>query len=339
MSDQPQPTITHAPPRPATAMIGQPQPTIARSRRRRLLLALVTAVAIVALGCGSDEPAEPAFALADSAGQPGAARPVVQVGSNEPARFLDPAAAPRTDLGRLRARHLPVWVQDFDWAFPPEVCDTAWELDGIAEPTATAGLEVLGDLATSAALTAMRYEHQFSRALAEPTALAQLCVAAAVVGSARRDALAVLASYLDTGARRGEAAVFPDEVRVVGLSPTAAVAVACVEPGYPTVFDAAGDVLDESPNPARLQAYILAVSRGLEDPVLDVSYRVSSASHEPAEDCTGLDVWTQRWHDQITAWRAEGQIWEPLDVTRNVESICSAPPAQGPDECPLDWPK
>ena len=48
---------------------------------------------------------------------------------------------------------------------------------------------MLGDFATAAALTVMRYEHQFSRALAEPTALSQLCVATAAVEPARSDAL------------------------------------------------------------------------------------------------------------------------------------------------------
>ena len=92
----------------------------------------------------------------------GIGRPVVQVHSDggSPA-FLDPGADPSTDLGRLRAQHLPVWTSDFDWAFPPEACDTAWELDGIAEPTAGADIAVLGDFATAAALTVMRYEHQY----------------------------------------------------------------------------------------------------------------------------------------------------------------------------------
>ena len=129
-------------------------------------------------------------------------RPVVQVPSEGGSlQFLDPGADPSTALGRLRAQHLPVWTSDFDWAFPPAVCHTAWELDGIAEPTAGADIAVLGDFATAAALTVMRYEHQFSRALADPSALSQLCVATASVEPARSDALNVLESYLATGAR------------------------------------------------------------------------------------------------------------------------------------------
>jgi hypothetical protein len=253
-------------------------------------------------------------------------------------RFLDPGAAPSTALGRLRAQHLPVWTSDFDWAFPPEACGTAWELDGIAEPAAGADLAVLGDLATAAALTVMRYEHQLSRALAAPSALAQLCVAAATVEPARTDDLAVLASYLATGVRRSEPAAYPEEVWIVAVSPAAAVSVACVTPGYPTVVGAGGGTVSHAQSPARLQAYLLSVSRGLEDRVADVSYRVSNAAHRPVEDCEGLDAWALEWNSHVQAWIDEGQIWAPVGVILSAGEICDAPPPGGPDECPGDWP-
>ena len=267
-------------------------------------------------------------------------RPVVQVPSDGGSLpFLDPDAAPGTALGRLRAQHLPVWTPDFDWAFPPEACDTAWELDGIAEPTAGADVAVLGDFATAAALTVMRYEHQFSRALAHPSALAQLCVAAASVEPARSDALNVLESYLDAEARRSVPAAYPDEVWILAVSPTSAVSVACVTPGYPTVVGADGETIEAAQSPARLQAYLLSVSRGLEDQVTDISYRVSNAAHQPAEDCQGLSDWALEWDDHVQTWIAEGQIWEPLGAILTAEGICDSPPPDGPDECPKDWPR
>ena len=280
---------------------------------------------------------------ADSAASDRAAtvdRPIVEVPSGgRSLPFLDPDANPSTDLGRLRAQHLPVWTSDFDWAFPPEVCDSAWELDGIAEPTAGADLAVLGDFATAAALTVMRYEHQYSRALADPTELGQLCVAAASVEPARSDALSVLESYLETGARRSEPAAYPDEVWIVAVSPTSAVSVACVEPGYPAVVGADGETIEPARSPARLQAYLLTVSRGLEDQVTDISYRVSNASHRPAEDCEGLYDWALEWDGHVQTWIAEGQIWEPLGAILTAEGICDSPPPDGPDECPRDWPQ
>ena len=266
-------------------------------------------------------------------------RPVVQVPSEATPPLLDPDAAPSTDLGRLRAQHLPVWTSDFDWAFPPEVCDTAWELDGIAEPIAGADIAVLGDFTTAAALTVMRYEHQLSRALADPSPLAQLCVAAATVEPARSDALDVVQSYLATGARRSEPAVYPDEVWILAVSPTSAVSVACVTPGYPTVVGADGETITPAQSPARLQAYLLSVSRGLEDQVADISYRVSNATHRPAADCQGLSDWALEWNGHVQTWIVEGQIWEPLSAVLTADAICDSPPPDGPDECPRDWPQ
>ena len=311
-----------------------------------VVVALVVVVGLAAAACGEGSGTSGEAATGGSssqsesgpAGDGGADRPVVQVISEGgPLPFLDPEAAPRTDLGRLRARHLPVWTSDFDWAFPPEACDTAWELDGIAEPTAGANLAVLGDFATAAALAVMRYEHQFSRALADPSPLAQLCVATAAVEPARTDDLTVLASYLAAGARRSEPAAYPDEVWILAASPTAALAVACVTPGYTTVVGAEGEMIEPAQSPTRLQAYLLSVSRGLEDQVADISYRVSNASHRPAEDCDGLEAWAVEWDGHVQTWMDEGQIWEPLGDILTANEICDSPPPDGPDECPKDW--
>ena len=306
-------------------------------------LAVVVALAAGVCACADgsqtgrsvagDEPGAPERAAASD-------RPVVEVPSgNGSPRFLDADAAPTTDLGRLRAQHLPVWTSDFDWAFPPEACDTAWELDGIAEPIAGADIAILGDFTTAAALTVMRYEHQLSRALAEPSPLAQLCLAAATVEPARSDALDVLESYLSTGARRTEPAAYPEEVWIVAASPTSAVSVACVTPGYPTVVGADGETIKPAQSPARLQAYLLSVSRGLEDQVTDISYRVSNATHRPASDCEGLSDWALEWNGHVQNWAAEGQIWEPLSSVLTAHAICDSPPPDGPDECPQDWPR
>ena len=307
-------------------------------------LAVVVVLAAAACGEGSDIGGGAAAggspqSEGDPAGDRGADRPVVQVPSEGgPLPFLDPDAEPSTALGRLRAQHLPVWTSDFDWAFPPEACDTAWELDGIAEPTAGADIGVMGDFATAAALTVMRYEHQFSRALADPNPLAQLCVATAMVDPARTNDLTVLASYLAAGARRSEPAAYPDEVWILAVSPTAAVAVACVTPGYPAVMGVEGETSELAQSPTRLQAYLLSVSRGLEDQVADISYRVSNAAHRPADDCGELEAWAVEWNGHVQTWIDEGQIWEPLGAILTADAICESPPPDGPDECPKDWP-
>ena len=245
---------------------------------------------------------------------------------------------PLTPLGELRARHLPVWIPDFDWAFPPHVCASAWELDAIAEPDPGADLLAMGDFATAAALAVMRYEHQFSRALAAPSPLAQLCVAVASVDPVRSENLNVLASYLDVGARRSQPAAYPAEVALVGVSEAAVLAVACVVPGYSDVIGVDGAALQTAPAPARLQAYMLTVSSGLEDQVADASYRVSQASHRAAEDCSGLDTWVTEWDGHVQAWIDEGQIWAFDGRTLTADGICDSPPPKGPDECPHDWP-
>ena len=314
-------------------------------RGARAALALVAVLAATACARGSGT-GEGSTGRGDSASGDGSTvdgarrRPVVEVLPSDGSRpFLDPDAEPTTALGRLRAQHLPVWTSDFDWAFPPEACDSAWELDGIAEPTAAADLAVLGDFATAAALAVMRYEHQFSRALADPTPLAQLCLAVASVEPARTEALSVLASHLETGARHAEPATYPDEVWIIGVSPASALSVACVTPGYPAVVGVGGETIEPAQSPARLQAYLLSVSRGLEDQVTDISYRVSNATQQPAEDCQGLNAWATEWDGHVQTWIAEGQIWEPLDAILTADAICDSPPPDGPDECPRDWPQ
>ena len=186
-------------------------------------LTLVMALAVAACGAGSAADGEDA-SVADGpeesapAADEGDDRAVVQV-PPPAAAFLDPGADPRTELGRLRAQYLPVWTPDLDWAFPPEACDSAWELDGIAEPTPGADIAVLGDFATAAALAVMRYEHQLSRALADPNPLAQLCVAVASVDPARAQALARLESHLVAGTPRSRLAGLPRGGGAAGRQP------------------------------------------------------------------------------------------------------------------------
>ena len=295
-------------------------------------------VAALAAGCGSDLktasssfPSPPPSAGTDDAG------PVVEVVPVRTTPPLDPMANPTTPLGELRARYLPVWSSDFDWAFPPEVCGSAWALDAIAEPVSGADLAVLGDVVAAAALSVMRYEHLVSRALAEPDVLAQLCVAVATVGSARTDALEVLASYLGTGARSAEPSAYPDGVTVVATSPTVMLAVACLTPGYPGVVTGDGGILHDPPAPVALQAYLLAVSRGLEDSVTDISYRVSNITHRPAEGCDELGSWAVEWERQAEDWSAQGEVWGAVGRAITADQLCDTPPSDGPDECPRDW--
>ena len=313
-----------------------PQPA---GRFASLALAVLTLLGGTA--CASQPDVTEQAAAADgSAPDPAAAvdRPVVEVASGDRwGPFLDPDAEPRTDLGRLRAQHLHVWTSDFDWAFPPDVCGSAWELDGIAEPATGANVLAMGDFATAAALTVMRYEHQLSRALADPSPLSQLCLAVASVDPLRAEDLDVLASHLEAGTRRSQPAAYPDEVVLVGVSEAAVVAAACVVPGYSDVVGDDGAAVQTAQAPARLQAYLLSVSRGLEDQVADISYRVSQASHRPADDCSGLDAWAAEWDGHVQAWIDEGQIWISDRRVLTADGICESPPPDGPDECPKDW--
>ena len=292
---------------------------------------------LLAAGCGGSSTADVVEVPTTAAPARVADAPVVEVVPAQAPPPLDPSARPRTPLGELRARYLPIWSPDFDWAFPPEVCGSAWPLDAIAEPTAGADLAILGDAAAAAALSVMRYEHLVSRALAEPTALGQLCVAVGAVGSARSDALDLLATHLSASVRTAGSAGYPDEVTIVAAGPTMALAVACVMPGYVGVITTEEEPVGETPAPARLGAYLLTVSRGLEDAVVDVSYRVSEITYLPAEACAELDTWAGAWHGQAEEWASSGEIWGAVDRTVTVEGLCDSPPRDGPEECPREW--
>ena len=296
-------------------------------------------VPLLAAACGNDsqgvtlEPVSAARAAEASADS----GPVVEVVPARTKPPLDPTANPTTPLGELRARYLPIWSPDFDWAFPPEVCGSDWALDAIAEPTSSANLAILGDTVAAAALAVMRYEYLLSRAFAEPDVLEQLCVAVATVGSTRSDALEILASHLSTGGRSAESAGYPDEVMVVAASPAAALAVACVTPEYPGVVTADDEVVDDAQAPVALQAYRLDVSRGLEDAVTDISYRVSDVVDRPAEACDELESWATGWRQQAQRWAAEGELWGPVGRTVTTEQLCALSLSDDSSECPEDW--
>ena len=303
-----------------------------------VLVALVLVAMLAAAACTDTSDANEGSTDRGTAVDTAQRRPVVEVPSVDDSRpFLDPSAKPTTALGRLRAQYFPVWTADFDWAFPPEVCGTAWELDGIAEPTATADIAVLGDFVAAAALTVMRYEHQLSRALADPTPLAQLCVATASVDPARSESLDLLASYVHNGTRSPDPVTYPDEVVVVGASEASVLAVACTAPTNPETDSEPAETAEPNLPQARLKAYLLLVSRGLEDRVADVSFRVSDATHRATNDCAGLDAWALEWRGHVQGWINEGQVWEQLGPTFTIDGICASPPSEGPDECPRDW--
>ena len=239
--------------------------------------------------------------------------------------WLDPAARPSTALGELRARYLPVWASDFDWAFPPEVCGTAWELDAVAAGDAQADVAAAGEFAAAAAIAVMRYEYLTSRAFAAPSLMGQLCVAVGSVGEARSDALGVLGGLLGTGTSMDGPAAFPQEVTLVAAGPAGVLVVAC------TVKDPAAG----SEGSAVLGAYTLAVSRGLEDPVVDISYRVSDAAKQNASDCGMLSEWTATWDGIARGWDSEGQIWQPVGDVVDVGTVCASAVADA--QCPTRW--
>ena len=232
--------------------------------------------------------------------------------------MLDPAADPRSPLGDLRARYLPVWADGFDSAFPPVVCSSAWALDALAAPVFDVDASHYGDPAAMAALSVMRYEHQVSRAFADPGVLGQLCIAVASVDPVRAELLAALASALGDRPRRDGGAGFPHEVEVIALSHASALAAACVRPdaSAPTLSpsapeaalpDAASDA--ESAPRARLRAYRVHLARGIEDDVPDVAYRVMRVTERDAPDCSSLAGWTEQWRREVQGWVSEGQIW------------------------------
>lgn len=313
------------------------------ARRARALIWLCAAAAVAVAACSADLASD---GLPDE--QPDAAgesrpsrRPIVQsVARPAPAPDpLDPAASPRTPLGVLRAAYLPIWVPEFDSAFPPQACGSAWELDAVAQPALNADMRVAGDLTVAAALGVMRYEFLRSRWLSRPEALGQLCLAVASVDPVRTELLDELASYLRTGLRLGSGAVLPSEVTTVGLSSTGALAVACVAPGYGEVLAADGTVAAAALAPARLAAYLLTAARGIEDEVADVTYRVSRVRQAPVDDCDGLGAWADRWAAQVQQWIAEGRVWVPQRAVVTVVGQCERPPADGPRDCPEDWPR
>lgn len=305
------------------------------------LVVVLAAVAVAACGDqpGSSDPLDEA-ALFDiaAAAESGARRadgPVVEAGS--PVVHAAPGADPTTPLGRVRARHLLVWHPELDWAFPPQVCDSAWELDAVAVQDPAADAARLDDLPTAAALAVMRYEHLYSGALHRPRPLAQLCVAVGAVDPVRSENLAVLASYLSDGLSRQEPPTHPQQVTVLATGASGMLAVACMTPGYPTVV-ADGEVVEAPAAPARLQAYLLSLARGIEDDVADVSLRVSQAAPRRAQSCGELGAWTSEWRSHVRGWINEGQVWKPLDVTITVEQVCRRGSPEVPADCPNNWP-
>ena len=98
-----------------------------------------------------------------------------------------------------------------------------------------------------------------------------------------------------------------------------------------------GGVTRDAAAPATLRAYLLAVARGLEDTVTDISYRVSDVTHRPATDCAELAPWLAEWEQQAAAWAAGGEIWGTVARTVSVAELCDSPPPDGPDECPRNW--
>lgn len=250
---------------------------------------------------------------------------------------LDPRADPRTPLGELRARYLPVWSSEFDWAFPPAVCGSDWPLDAIAEPTTAAGTSALEDPVVAMALSVMRFEHLVSRSMAQPDVLEQLCVAVATVGTARAETLDALASRVAERDPAPDPTSYPDEVTIVAASLARAVAVACTIPTPPAaVVD--DDVPEVDPGRSkRLGAYFLVMSRGLEDSIIDISFRVSDMTAVPADSCSELDAWVDHWSQQAQEWADANDIWTVVDRTVTVEEICEVPRPDDQHDCPLDW--
>ena len=295
----------------------------------------MTAAAVLAAACGVDSPAGtavPPRPVTETSNGGRSVVEVVPVPSAPPP--LDPDADPRTPLGELRAGYFPIWSPDFDWAFPPEACGSAWELDAIAEPTGAAGVGVLGDPVVAAALSVMRYEHLVSTAMARPDARRQLCVAVATVGDARADALEVLAALLGGADHAVDAPWYPGEVTVAAASPTSVLAVACSTPPGSPAAAAGGAPAGAGKRPA---AYLLVAARGLEDTVTDVSFRVADVTTSPDAGCEGMDAWTDIWSRRATEWAEAGQIWAAIGTTVTAEEVCESQQARDEADCPKDW--
>jgi len=251
------------------------------------------------------------------------------------AEIADPNAEPQTALGRLRARYFPKWSSDLDWAFPPDVCESPWELDAIAVGVSYADSRVLGDVHRAAALAVMRYELFTSRAMFEPSALSQICLSTVSLPPARTTNLAVLASYIDSGARRVETPSHPSSVEIIAVAPSAVLAAACVKPGYATVLSADSVVVSEPQAPVRLQTYLLTLASGQEDEVADVTLRVARLFHRPADGCEELVEWLGEWRLRVEAWIAEGRLWNAADAVITQEELCSG--EHKVEDCPRNW--
>ena len=324
------------------------------------LAAAASVLVVAGWACGGGSPASTVEGGSPVARTAAPTGPVAEQAPVRAAPPLDPRADPTTALGELRAGYLPVWSPELDWAFPPEVCGSDWALDAVAQAAGDADPAVLGDGVAAAALSVMRYEHLLSVAFTDPGPAAQLCVAVATVDEARREALALLAAYLRADLGSEQPAGFPDEVRILARSPQDVLAVACathgggadqqavdgVDGAAPAAGSAAADRPDEQlgagessgvGSPVAMVAYLLTLSRGLEDAVVDVSYRVAGAVDRPAGACDELDGWAAEWARQAQQWEAEGLLWRAVDRTVTVAELCDRPPPDGPHECPRDW--
>lgn len=247
---------------------------------------------------------------------------------------LDANADPQTPLGTLRSRYFPIWTSHFDLAFPPVVCNSAWELDAIAAPVSGVDASQYGNVVTMAVLGVMRYEFQVSRSLAEPSPQAQLCVAVGSVDPARAEALQQLKERLESGEQGDLPVAFPTEVSVLAASPSAVLAVACnaSDSSPPGAAD-----LPIDSHGARLSAYLLHTVRGLEDRVVDISYRVSHVVSRAVGECSDLPEWVAEWEQHVADWIAEGQTWILSESAASVEEICSDSVPPSPQDCPAEW--
>lgn len=306
-----------------------------RLRMMAVSMMLASSTAACTLFSGPDgNPVVDGGANSPVAAASSAERPVVEVVLPQAMHLppMDPGATPRTPLGALRSRYLPVWSADLDWAFPPDTCGSAWELDGIAAPASGVEISQYGDPPTMAALAVMRYEDLMSRAFAQPTPLGQLCVAVGSVPPQRSEALENLARSIARSEAEAPTHLQPRAVTLLAVGPNSALAVACIQ-------ETLQETQDSSPRESttattvRLRAYLLRVAQGLEDSIYDVSYRVADVSTESAANCEALDNWIGEWIHAVERWLDEGQIWTILPVTRDAISVCSHDANRGEAIC------